>query len=74
MMLIVSIILMIIYFKTPSVLNLVGSQGGNQLVNKPVYTDTEYTLGSYQDLNGSDTFNYQYALSFWLFLDAAPLT
>jgi hypothetical protein len=72
MMLIISIILMIIYFKTPSVLNLVGSQGGNQLVNKPVYTDTEYTLGSYQDLNGSDTFNYQYALSFWLFLDAAP--
>lgn len=72
MMLIASIILVIVYLKTPSVLNLVGSQGGNQLVNKPIYTDTEYTLGSYQDLNGSDTFDYQYALSFWLFLDAAP--
>ncbi len=71
-MLIATIILMIVYFKTPTVLNLVGSQGGNQLVNKPIYTDTEYTLGSYQDLNGSDTFDYQYALSFWLFLDAAP--
>lgn len=73
MMLFVSILLVILSFKTPSLLNLISTQGGNQLVNKPVYTDTEYTVGSYQDLNDeSDTYQYQYAISCWVYLDAAP--
>jgi len=71
-MLIVSIGLIVAYFKTPSLFNLVSTQGGNQLVNRPVYTDTVYNLGSYEDLNGSDNFNYQYAISCWVFIDAAP--
>jgi hypothetical protein len=29
-------------------------------------------LGTYQDLNGTDNFEYQYAISFWVFLDASP--
>lgn len=69
-MLIVAICLFILYFYSPSVLNLVSSQGGKQLVNKPVYTDSLYNLGSYESLNGSDEFNYQYAISSWIFLDA----
>ncbi len=72
MMLIASIGLIIAYFKTPSLLNFVSTQGGNQLVNKPVYTDTLYNLGSYQDLNNSDDFDYQYAISCWVFIDSAP--
>jgi hypothetical protein len=75
MMLILAIVLLIAYFKTPSVFNYVNTQGGNQLVNKPVHTDTQYNLGSYIDLNGSDTFDYQYAISCWVFVDsAAPNT
>lgn len=70
-MLIVAICLFVLYFFTPSVFNLFSSQGGQQLVNKPVYTDSQYSLGSYQDLNGSDNFDYQYAISCWIFLDAA---
>ena len=73
MMLVLSILLVIFYFKTPSLLNLISTQGGNQLVNRPVYTDVEYNLGSYQDLNnGSDTYQYQYAISCWVYLDSAP--
>ena len=72
LMLIAIIGLIVLYFKTPSVFNKINLQGGNQLVNKPVYTDTQYALGTYDQLNGSDTFDYQYAISFWLFLDAAP--
>lgn len=72
MMLIVALGLIIAYFKTPSLFNLISTQGGKQLVNKPVYTDTVYNLGSYQDLNGSDNFDYQYAISCWVFIDAAP--
>lgn len=71
-MLVVAISLFILYFFTPSVFNLFSSQGGKQLVNKPVYTDSQYNLGSYQDLTGSDdNFDYQYAISCWIFLDAA---
>ena len=67
-----AIMLLIVYFKMPSVFNIINLQGGDQLVNKPVYTNTQYSLGTYQDLNGSDSFDYQYAISFWCFLDAVP--
>ena len=72
MMLFVAVALIIAYFKTPSLFNFISTQGGKQLVNRPVYTDTVYNLGNYQELNDSDTFDYQYALSCWVFIDAAP--
>ncbi len=71
-MLITTIALLVAYFKTPVILNLVNVQGGDQLVNQPVYTDTKHSLGSYQELNGSDNIDYQYAISCWVFIDAVP--
>ena len=66
-----SIILIVAYFKIPNVPNLLSNQGGNQLINEPVYTNTSYNLGSYLTLNdGSDIFDYQYAISCWVYLDA----
>ena len=71
MMLFLAVGLIIAYFKTPNVFNLISSQGGTPLINQPVNTDTTYNLGSYIDLNGgSDTFDYQYAISCWVFLEA----
>jgi hypothetical protein len=72
LIIVVTIILFVIYFKMPSVFNIINLQGGQQLVNKPVYTDKQYSLGTYQELNGSETFDYQYAISFWVFIDSAP--
>lgn len=72
MMLFSVIVLIIVYFKSSDVANLINTQGGNQLVNNPVNADTLYTLGNYQELTGSDDFNYQYAISFWVFVDAMP--
>ena len=54
----------------PLIFNKINLQGGTLLVNNPVYTNTSFSLGTYQDLNGSDKFDYQYAISFWFFLDA----
>jgi hypothetical protein len=71
-MLVVTILLMGVYFTTPSLINKINLQGGKPLVNKPVYTNSQYSLGTYQELNGSDNYDYQYAISFWLFLDALP--
>jgi len=72
LMLLVSLGLIVAYFKTPSLFNILNVQGGEQLVNKPVYTDSKYSLGSYQELNGSDKADYQYAISSWIFVDAVP--
>ena len=72
LMLVFAIVLILAYFKLPNLFNKFNLQGGKQLVNKPVYTDSQYSLGTYQQLNGSDNFDYQYCISFWVFLDAAP--
>ena len=71
MMLVLAIVLLVGYYFAPSLFNKVNLQGGKQLINQPVYTDTLYSLGTYQELNGSDVFDYQYAISFWVFLDGA---
>lgn len=74
-MLIVAILLYVIYFGSPNLLKRFYLQGGELLVNKPVDTDTQYSLGTYQELHGSDSFDYQYAISSWIFIDsAAPNT
>jgi uncharacterized membrane protein len=54
LMLVIALGLIVAYFKTPSIFNILNVQGGEQLVNKPVYTDSKYSLGTYQELNGSD--------------------
>lgn len=71
-MLIIAIVLIIAYFKTPSLFNFINTQGGKQLVNNPVYTNVEYSLGNYQELNESDTFDYQFAISCWVFIHSEP--
>ena len=71
LMLLVIIVLLITYYKSSSLINKINIQGGKQLVNMPVYTNTLYPLGTYEELNGSDKFDYQYAISCWVFLDAA---
>ena len=71
-MLLVTICIIIAYFKSPSLFNMLNTQGGKQLVNQPVHLDTLNTLGTYQELNDSENFDYQYALSFWFYIDSSP--
>jgi hypothetical protein len=70
--LVIGILIILSYFVLPQFSQKVQLRGGKQLVNKPVYTDKLYTLGNYIQLNGSDKIDYQYAISFWVFIDAAP--
>jgi hypothetical protein len=72
LMLLLAIIIFVIYFSMPSLFNKFSLQGGKQLVNKPVYLGSEYALGTYEELNNSSQFDYQYAISSWIFIDAAP--
>jgi hypothetical protein len=61
----------LIYYYLPIVFNKINVQGGQQLVANPIYSDALYRLGTYEQLNGTTTPDYAYAISFWVFIDAA---
>jgi hypothetical protein len=76
---------LIAYMFYPYVAEKVTSQGGLLLVNQPVYLTEQKDLASYQTLNQITSldlsspinpmqFNYNYGLSFWVFLDSTNPT
>ena len=72
LLLVIANILLFLYYKSPSLQDKLILQGGKLLLNQPVYTDKQYSLASYEMLNNTDKFNYQYSISFWTFFDANP--
>lgn len=65
-------ILLFLYYKSPSLKDKILLRDGKLLVNQPTYTNILQPLASYEMLNNSDKFNYQYSISFWIFLNANP--
>jgi hypothetical protein len=75
LILLITIILLLFYLFLPKILYFTNLQGGKQLIDKPVNTNSQQTIANYIQLNGNDNFNYQYGLSFWVFIDSnAPNT
>ena len=74
--LLVIILLIILYLIAPlvysKIYDKINLQGGLLLLNEPVYTDNLSALSSYEKLNDSDDFNYQYGISSWIYIDAQP--
>jgi len=66
------VVLLFIYFKSPSLFNSINLQGGQQIVDNPVPMDTQHSLGTYETLNGGPNFDYHYAISCWVYIDSAP--
>jgi hypothetical protein len=76
-MLIISIALLTLYFLwffiiKKKIQNVYFKRGGKQLINQPLQTDILTNVISYQSLTNSETFDYQYAMSFWVYLDSFP--
>lgn len=70
--LIIIIILYITYLSFPILKNKYLLQGGEILINEPTMTNSEITLGNYESLNKNGAITYNYAISFWLFLNSFP--
>ena len=43
-----------------------------QILRNPIYTDNLKKLGSFEDLSTGDDYNYQYAVSAWVFVHNQP--
>jgi hypothetical protein len=68
--LLVGILLLVLYVMVPVWEKKYYYHGGTQLVNMPQHLETQQSLGSSIELNKSTTFDYQYAISCWIYLDA----
>jgi hypothetical protein len=62
----------LIYKYSPLIFDKINLQGGKQLLNQPAPVNIQKKLGSYEELNESDNYNYQYGISLWINLDAEP--
>jgi hypothetical protein len=68
--LILMCIILYVIYKFPNLKEKINLQGGKQLINKPVHLNKFNVIASYEDLNGSDNFEYEYAISFWVFVNS----
>lgn len=69
-LLFIIIITYVLYFAQPYISEYFVKQGGILLINQPIYLTEQHQLANYQSLNHSTDFDYTYAISFWIFLDA----
>ena len=66
------IILILLYFYMPGLTVPLYTQGGKQLINQPVSLSSSQTIATYETLNDGHDYTYQYALSFWFYIDSMP--
>ena len=66
------LILLVIYFTYPLLYNTINLQGGKQLINAPMPINASQDYGTYETLNDDKKYDYNYAISFWFYIDALP--
>lgn len=71
-LIIIMILLLIIVTFYPVIAQKIQLQGGKQIVNQTIYTDRYASLFTIKQLTNMSTPDYQYGLSFWLYIDSEP--
>jgi hypothetical protein len=68
------IVLLVLYlYVIPLTQRKLSLQNGKILLEKPINTNHLITLANYEKLNDNNTnFDYQYAISFWVFVESSP--
>jgi len=72
------VLLVVAYFTLPYLENYFALQGGKQLINQPIYINSQHDLANYLQLNNISPkdkdvkiiYDYQYGISFWVYLDS----
>ena len=63
-------------FLLPYIFNKVTLTDGTQLLSDPIYLNNATTIGTFENLHkkitGKNKYNYQYALSTWIYLNPQP--
>ena len=73
LILLIVIILIILYFiVVPKIQSSFNKQGGKQIIENEKNINNLSILSSYQELNDTDAFDYQYGISFWVFIESSP--
>lgn len=76
-LLVLEIILIFIGAILPKIFSVIIKHNGNDLLKEPVSLTQETKLGNFDILHkktGDNKFNYNYAISFWVYLNAEPPT
>jgi len=71
-LLLLMILLLLIYLFFPYLTERIQLQGGKQITNQTIYTNNQADLFTMQKLTNMSTPDYQYGLSFWLYIDSEP--
>lgn len=71
-LLLIMVILLLIYLIFPYLTENIQLQGGKQITNQTIYTNKQADLFSLKQLTNMTTPDYQYGLSFWLYIDSEP--
>jgi len=71
-LLFVIFIYLLYYLIVPTITIKNATQGGVQLINNPIFLNSEKIIGNYDEINGTTTeqYGYNYGISFWTFIDA----
>jgi hypothetical protein len=59
----------------PWLMSIIINREGTNLLKDPIYTNMEHTLGAFEDFSNTskdNTFSYNYALSFWIWINPQP--
>jgi len=63
-------------FLLPYIFHKIAAIDGTQLLKDPVYLNNATTIGTFENLHkkvtGKNTYNYQYAISSWIYLNPQP--
>jgi hypothetical protein len=70
-LLLIEFLLLFLYLIYPKIVGKMYTQGGKQIMNDPVPLNMENSISTYQSLNETYEHTYQYALSFWFYIDSA---
>lgn len=67
-----TILFVLLYFVSVYLKEKILLQGGKVYINDAINTNSNQSIATYEELNGTEDFTYQYSISFWLYLDSFP--